>query len=57
MKEVSGWFLLLSCFVEISELNANIVDHDQMPHSVTSDLGLHSLPMSLLWAARLKQVK
>ena len=26
-------FLLLSCLVEISELNANSVDPDQMPHS------------------------
>ena len=33
--------LLLSCFVEISELNANSVDPDQMPHSAASDLGLH----------------
>ena len=41
-------------FVEISELNANSVDPDQMPHSVAAELGLHGLPMSLLWAARLR---
>ena len=49
--------LLLSCFVEISKLNANSVDPDQISHSVASDLGLHCLPMSLLWDARLKWVK
>ena len=30
---MSGQFLLLLCFIEISELNANSVDPDQMPHS------------------------
>ena len=33
-------------FVEISELCANSVDPDQMPHYVASDLGLHCLPVS-----------
>ena len=32
-------FVLLSCFVEISGLNTNSVDPDQMPHSAASDLG------------------
>ena len=27
---------------------ANNVDHDQTPHDVASDLGLHCLPMILL---------
>ena len=31
---------LLSCFVEISELNANSVDPDQTPRSAASDLDL-----------------
>ena len=35
---------------------ANSVDPDQMPHSAASDLGLHCLPMSLLWDARHKWV-
>ena len=26
----------------------NDVDHDQMPHNVASDLGLHCFPMTLL---------
>ena len=43
-------------FCKISELNANSVDPDQMPHSEASDLGLHCLPISLLWDARLKWV-
>ena len=29
--------------------HANIVDYDQSPHFTASDLGLHYLPMSLLW--------
>ena len=40
--------LLLSLFVEISELSANSVDPDQTPRSAASDLGIHCLPMSLL---------
>ena len=55
-----GQFLLLPYFVGISELNANSVDSDQTPRSAAfnavSDLGLHCLPMSLLWDARLKCV-
>ena len=51
IKGVSGYFLLLlllsSCFVGISELNANRRDPDQTQRSAASDLGLHCLPMSL----------
>ena len=36
--------------------NANIVDPNQMPCSVAPDLGLHCLPMSLLWDAKYKWV-
>ena len=44
-----AWLVfILSCFVEISELNANSVDPDQTPRSAASDLGLHYLPVSLL---------
>ena len=31
---------------------ANIVDPDQMPHYVASDLGLHCLPMTLLLVSK-----
>ena len=48
--------LLLSCYVEISELHVNSVGPDQTPSSAASDLGLLYLPMSLLWDARLKWV-
>ena len=48
---------IIIIFAEISELNANSVDPDQMPHSAVSDLGLHCLPMSLLWGARVIWVK
>ena len=44
--------LLLSCFIGISELNANSVDPDQTPRSAASDLGLHCLPTALLWGTR-----
>ena len=42
------FFFLLLDFVEITELNANSVDPDQMPCPEASDLGLHCLPVSLL---------
>ena len=56
VKGVSGKLLLLPWFTEIPVINANGVDPDQTPHSVASDLGLHCLPMSLLWDAMLKWV-
>ena len=51
------WLVLFSCFVEISERNANIVDPDQTPRSEASDQGLHCLSVSLFWDVRLKWVK
>ena len=36
---------------------ANSGDPDQMPHSAASDLGLHSLPITLLGVSRLQWVK
>ena len=39
----------MTCFIEIPEFKANSVDPDQTPRSVASVLGLHCLPMSLLW--------
>ena len=41
-------FLLL-CLTEIPVINANSTDIDHTPRSVASDVGLHCLPMSLLW--------
>ena len=32
-------------FIEISIVNANCINIDQMPHSAASDLGLHCLPI------------
>ena len=37
-----GWKILL----------ANNEDPDQMPNYAASDLGLHSLPTTLLWVSR-----
>ena len=37
--------------IEIPVFNANSVDPDRMSRSAASDLGLHCLPMSLLWGA------
>ena len=33
---------------------ANCVDPNQTPRCAASDLGLHCLPVALLWDARLK---
>ena len=43
----------MSMFCRNSELNANSMDPDQMPRSAASYLGLHYLPMSLLWTLSL----
>ena len=43
-------------FYRILVFNANSVDPDQMLCSAASDLGLHCLPMSLLWDDRHKWV-
>ena len=47
---------MITMFYKIAALNANSVDPDQTPRSAASDVGLHYLPMSLLWEARLKWV-
>ena len=41
----------------MAKLFANSGDPDQMPHSAASDLGLHCLPITLLWVSRLQWVK
>ena len=48
---------LLLCLIEIPVL-MQTVDPNQMlvPHYAASDLGLHCLPVSLLWDARDKKV-
>ena len=38
---------IVTMSVGIPVVNANSVDPDQMPPNAASDLGLHSLPMSL----------
>ena len=53
---MSGWFSLLSYFVGIFELYANSVDHNRIPCSAASELGLHCLRMSVLWYAGLELV-
>ena len=45
----SGFFFILPRFIEMHVFNANSVDHDQTPHIAASDLGLHCLPVALLW--------
>ena len=39
------------------KLFANSGDPDQMPHSAVTDLGLHCLPVTLLWVSRLQWVR
>ena len=41
----------------MAKLFANSEDPDQTPHSAASDLGLHCLPITLLWVSRLQWVK
>ena len=47
----------MTMFIEIPEFNANSVDPNQTSRSAASDLGLHCLPMSPKWDAKLKWVK
>ena len=42
---------------KMAKLFANSGDPDQMLHSVGSDLGMHYLPVTLLWASGLQWVK
>ena len=46
-----NYLFLLSCSIEIYVFSANSVAPDHTPRSAASDLGLHCLPMSLLWGA------
>ena len=41
----------------MAKLFANSGDPDQMPRFAASDLGLHSLPITLLGVSRLQWVK
>ena len=56
---MSGYFFIITCiitmFIQIPVFNANSVDPDQTPRSV-SDPGLHCLSVSLLWDARHKWI-
>ena len=40
----------------MAKLFANSRDPDQTPHSTASDVGLHLLPITLLWVSRLQWV-
>ena len=58
VEGIFGYFLLSpACLIEIPVPNANSIDTDQTPRAASSDLGLHCLPMSLLWDARPKWIK
>ena len=48
VERVSGYVLLLTCFIQIPVFNANSVEPGQ---TTASDLGLHRLSKSLLWDA------
>ena len=41
----------------MAKLFANSEDPDQMARSTVPDLGLHCLPITLLWVSRLQWVK
>ena len=58
IRDVWLFFCFIAMFyIHSLVLNANSVDPDQMPHYAASDLGLHFLPVSRIWDARLKWVK
>ena len=38
-------------------LLVNNIDPDQMPHYKASDLGLHYLPLTLLWVSQKSELK
>ena len=40
----------------MAKLFANSRDPEQTPHSAVSDLGLHCLPIILLWVSRLQWI-
>ena len=42
---------------KMAKLFANSGDPDQMLHSAASDLGLHCLPVTLLWVSRLQWIR
>ena len=57
MSNIRGVWLVVFFYYNMFKktvFNANSVDSDQMPRSAASDLGLHCLPMSLLWNTRHK---
>ena len=56
-RSISNVRMLIPSFIESSLFNVNSEDPDQKPRSTASDLGLHCLPMSLIWDARLKRVR
>ena len=45
---VSGYFLIMPCFIEFPVFNANSVDPDPAPRSAATDLGLHCFANALL---------
>ena len=49
-------FLALPYFIDIPVVYANGVDPDQTPQNAASDLGLHCLPVSILWDAMHKLI-
>ena len=58
---LDGLFVIFVTFILLLMENwkillANNVDPDQMPHYVASDLGLHCLPMTILWISRYERV-
>ena len=52
-RDVWCTFFIFFFYFEKIFLLANREDPDQTPHSAASDLGLHCLPMSQKWDARL----
>ena len=50
----SFYYCMVLCFIEITVVNANSVDPDQMLNSVVSDLDLHCLAITLFLSLHTK---
>ena len=57
IERVSGYFFIITTFYRQFYIYCKQCRPDQTPRSAASVLGLHCLPISLLWDARLKWVK
>ena len=55
---MSGLLIFVTFILFLMENpSANNLDPDRMPHFVASDLGLHCIPLTLLWVSQIKGLR